>query len=122
MPSPIVAHAVLAFTAVCGWLTLAALAVAPSGAWPHTGLRGNLERAFLYFVVAAATRAAITEHQTRLQIFALAVAAVLFEMARAWTVGRSNGVAGWASSMAGVVVGAVLLRHVAHTYFWRLGW
>lgn len=122
MPSPWLAHATFGFLTVCGWVTLAALAIAPAGAWPHTGLRGNVERACLYFIVAAVTRATITEHQTRLQIAALGAMAILFEVCRAWIAGRSNGIAGWMSSASGVVVGAVLLRYVAHTYFWRWGW
>lgn len=122
MPSSAVAHVALTFSTVFGWMTLAMLAVAPSGAWPHTGSRGDVERAALYFVVAAVTRATMTEHQTRWQIASLAVVAILFEVGRAWVAGQSNGVAGWMSSTAGVIVGSVLLRYVVHTYFWRWGW
>ena len=122
MPSPPLIHGALLFLTVCGWLALAALAVAPSGAWPHTGLRGNAERVALYFVVAAITRATITHHHTRWQIAALAAMAVLFEIGRAWFSGRSNGLAGWLSSTAGVVVGAILLRQIVHAYDRHWGW
>ena len=101
---------------------IGALAFAPAGAWPHTGPRGNVERALLYFVVAAVTRATVTDHQTRLQIAALAAMAALFEISRAWFAGRSNGWAGWMSSTAGVIVGAILLRQIAHAYDWHWSW
>lgn len=122
MPSSSLIPVTLGSVALCGWLTIATLAVAPAGAWPHMGLRGNVERALLYFVVAAVTRATITDHQTRLQIAALAGMAVLFEVGRAWIAGRSNGLAGWMSSTAGVIVGAVLFRQIAHAYDWHWGW
>ena len=112
----------LGLATLCGWASLAVIAVLPVGAWPHTGLRGNAERALLYFAVAALTRATITDHETRLQIAALAGMAVLFEVGRFWFAGRSNGWAGWMSSTAGVIVGAVLLREIAHAYDWHWGW
>ena len=122
MALPSLVPSTLGLLTLCGWAMLAVLAVAPAGAWPHTGLRGNVERVCLYFLVAAVTRATITDHQTRLQIAALAVAAVLFEMGRAWFADRSNGLAGWLSSTAGVIVGAILLRQIAHAYDWHWGW
>lgn len=121
MTAPLWPTATLGILTVSGWATLAVLAVLPVGAWPHTGIRGNVERAMLYFAVAAVTRATITDHQTRWQIAALAVVAVLFEIGRASMAGRSNGVAGWMSSTAGVVFGAVLLRQVAHACDWQWG-
>ena len=122
MPSPSLMHFTLGSLTLCGWSALAVLAVAPTGVWPNTGIRDNIERAVLYFAVAAVTRATITDHQTRLQIAALVVMAILFEAGRAWIAGRSNGLAGWVSSSAGVIVGAVLLRQVAHAYDWHWGW
>ena len=122
MTSSLWPNAALGFLTFIGWATLAVLAVLPIGAWPHIGSRGNVERAMLYFVVAAVTRATITDHQTRWQIAALAVVAGFFEMGRALIAGRSNGVAGWMSSTAGVVVGAILLRQVAHARDWHSGW
>ena len=122
MPSPWWVHVTLAFSTLCAWTVLLAIPFLPTGAWPQAGVRGNVERAALYFLVAAVTRATITDHQTRWQITALALAAVLLEVGRGWTVGQSNGLKGWASSTAGAIGGAVLLRHVAHTYFWRWGW
>ncbi|RYB07177.1 hypothetical protein [Lichenibacterium ramalinae] len=115
-------HVTLALATLGGWTLLLALPWLSGAAWPGIGLRGNVERATLFFLVAAVTRATITDHQTRWQITALASAALLLEAGRGWTTGRSGGLAGWLSSTAGVVVGAVLLRHVAHTYFWRWGW
>lgn len=112
----------LALSTLCGWATLTVLAVAPSEAWPHTGLRGNVERAVLFFIVAALTRATITDHRTRLQILALAVFAALFEACRGWIAGHSNGGTGWLSSTAGVIVGAILLRQIAHACSWHWGW
>ena len=112
----------LGFATLIGWAALAVIAVLPAGAWPHTGLRGNVERALLYFIVAAVTRATITDHQTRLQIAALAGMAVVFEVGRFWFAGRSNGWVGWMSSTAGVIVGAVLFREIAHAYDWHWGW
>lgn len=116
------AHVLLGALTLCGWGTLAVLAFMPAGTWPHVGLRGNVERAALYFLVAAVTRTTITDHQTRWQIAGLAAMAVLFEVGRSGMAGRSNGVAGWASSTAGVVAGAVLLREVAHACRWHWGW
>ena len=107
---------------ILGWVTLAVLAFAPPGAWPHTGIRGNVERAALYFLVASVTRATITDHETRWQIAALAGGAMLFEAGRAWMAGRSNGVSGWIASTAGIAVGAVLFREIAHGYAWHWGW
>ena len=115
-------NAALGFLTFISWATLAVLAVLPSASWPHLGIRGNVERAMLHFAVAAVTRAAITDHKTRWQIAVLAAVAGLFEMGRAMMAGRSNGVAGWMSSTAGVVVGAILLRQVAHAYDWHWGW
>ena len=115
------AHVALGMATLCGWAALAVIAVLPAGARPHTGLRGNVERAALYFVVAAVTRATITDHETRLQIAGLVVAAILFEVGRFWFAGRSNGWAGWMSSTAGVIVGAILRREIAHAYDLALG-
>ena len=122
MSSLWLAHVAFGLATLSGWAALAVIAVLPAGAWPHTGLRGNVERALLYFVVAAVTRATITDHETRLQIAGLVVAAVLFEVGRFWFTGRSNGWAGWMSSTAGVIVGAILLREIAHAYDWHWGW
>lgn len=115
-------HVTLAFATLGGWTLLLVVALLPGAAWPGTGLRGNVERAALFFIVAAVTRGTITDHQTRWQITALAAVALLLEVGRGWMAGRSGGLAGWLSSTAGVVAGAVLLRHIAHDDFWRWGW
>lgn len=119
---PAMVHAALTFSTVCGWVTIAILAVAPSGAWPNTGLRGNFERACLFFVVAAVMRATITHHETRWQIAVLAAAAALFELGRARIGDQSDGVAGWASSAVGAFLGAALLHFVSHKFFWQWRW
>ncbi len=122
MPSPWWVHAGFALASLCGWLSLAVLALRPNGSWPGSGVRGNIERAALFGVVAAVTRATLTEQETRWQIAALAVAAALFETVRRRRAGGSNGGPGWMASTTGAIVGAVLVRHVAHVYFWRWGW
>lgn len=104
MPSPVSAHTERALTAIRVWLALAPLAIAPPGAEP----RGEVRRASPCSAVAARARRSQSA-VTRLQSLALAGAAALFEVTRPWTVERSNRVAGWASSMAGPAVGAVLL-------------
>ena len=113
---------VLAFATLGAWTLLLAVPLLSGAGWPRTGFRGNVERAALFFLVAAITRGTITDHETRWQIAALATAAWLLEAGRGWMAGRSAGLAGWLSSLAGAVAGAVLMRHVAHNDFWRWGW
>ena len=122
MPEAWWIHVALAFSTLGGWTLLLAIPFVPGAAWPHAGRRGNVERAAVFFLVAAVTRGTLTDHQTRWQIAALAIAATLLEAGRGWTAGRSGGLAGWLSSTAGAVVGAVLLRQIAHAWFWRWGW
>lgn len=112
----------LAFATLLGWTGLLALPFVSGAAWPHAGRFGHLERAAVFFLVAAVTRATVTDHRTRWQIAALVTVALLLEAGRGWRAGRSAGLAGWLSSTAGVVAGAVLLRYVAHHYYWRWGW
>ena len=111
----------IAAAAVSSWVVLVVLAVTPGTAFPRTGWRGNMERALLYCIVAAITRAMITEHRTRWQLLALSISAILFETVRSRVSGRSNGVEGWLSSTLGAGLGAILLRKFAHAYFWRWG-
>ena len=111
----------IAVAAVSSWVMLAVLALTPGISFPGTGPRGNVERALLYGLVAAVTRAMITEHRTRWQLLVLSMSAAGFETVRSRTTGRSNGVEGWLASTLGAVLGATLLRKFAHTYFWRWG-
>lgn len=122
MLSPWWIHVLLAFFTLSGWTVILVTPFSSFRDWPHTGLRGNMERAAVYFLVAIITRGTIPNHETRWQIALLALSAALIEVGRGILMGRSNGITGWASSTAGIVSGAVLMRYVAHNYFWRWGW
>jgi hypothetical protein len=117
MPDQSLLSPVLECSALLAWGFVGAVALSGSN-WPHTGTRGNVERAALFFVVAALTRATLTEHRTRWQLLAFVLAAIAFEVGRGWTVRRSNGAVGSLASTTGAVAGAVLLRHVAHVHGW----
>ena len=89
--------------------------------WPHAGVVGKLERSGVFFLAAAITRATITDQRSRWQITGFALLAILVEVGRK-ILGRDNGLGGWLTSTAGAALGAVLMRHIAHDYFWKWGW
>ncbi len=97
-----------------------------AGKWLHERHGTRVRRSWreLHLRVDAGTGRIVASSLTTKDVHdgSQAFAAVLFEMGRAWFADRSNGLAGWLSSTAGVIVGAVLLRQIAHAYDWHWGW
>lgn len=115
-------HVIFTFGTLTSWTAVLVAGFSTSDRWPHFGWVGDLERFLLFLASAAITRAAITNHETRLQISCWAVGALVFETARHWMAGRSNGVFGWCCCVAGAVFGAICARQIAHHLHWNGNW
>ena len=115
-------HVTSTFATLISWTLVLATGFSASDRWPHYGVLGNFERFVIFLTGSFITRATVINHETRIQLTCWAASAIIVEVARQRTSGRSNGVTGWLASMVGAVIGAVSARHIAHHVFWRWGW
>lgn len=107
-------HQLVQAAAFCSWATLAVLSLVPGRDRPHTGASGNAEHFLAYVLAAAVTRMAFRETASRWQVLAFSAASAVFEVCQIWIPGRQAGLANWATSSAGALVGIVVVRSLVH--------
>ena len=115
-------HITLAYATLTSWTAILSMSLATVDRWPRSGWFGNADRFCVFLAAAFITRATITNHETRIQVACWAVVALIVGLARRHVSGRSNGIMGWTSSIAGAALGAVTARQIAHALHWNNNW
>ncbi len=98
--------------AVCSWIALSAVSLVPGRYRPHTGLPKPVELVVAFFLVGLVTRFALQQTRSRLQILALVIAAVAFQLCQRRISGRSGRVSDGVASGAGAVLGVLLAKAI----------